>query len=62
MGKFWEPGMVQLPDGEIQFFFANELDNKNANTRPEQKVLLIRSKDIGQTCPLVKDATSAHSF
>lgn len=49
LGRSWEPGMVQLANGEIQLFFANELYNKNANDRPEQQVLLTRSNNNGQS-------------
>jgi hypothetical protein len=48
LGRSWEPGMTQLPSGEIQLFFSNELvSTKAAKGRHEQKVLLIRSKDNG---------------
>lgn len=50
LGRSWEPGMTQLPNGEIQLFFSNELvSTKAAKGRHEQKVLLIRSKDNGAT-------------
>lgn len=41
----WEPAMMQLPDGEVQLFFANEhnvADNK-------QNITLLRSSDGGTT-------------
>ena len=48
LGRSWEPGMTQLPSGEIQLFFSNELvSSKKAKGRHEQKVLLIRSTDNG---------------
>jgi len=48
LGRSWEPGMVQLPDGEIQLFFSNEiLSAKAAKGRHEQKVLMIVSKNNG---------------
>ncbi len=48
LGRSWEPGMTQLPTGEIQLFFSNELvSSKGAKGRHEQKVLLIRSTDNG---------------
>jgi len=47
-GRSWEPGMVQLSNGEIQLFFANEMiTSKNAKGRPEQKILMCRSTDNG---------------
>jgi hypothetical protein len=50
IGRSWEPGMVQLPDGEIQLFFANELiSNQAAKGRHEQKILLCTSRNNGQT-------------
>jgi hypothetical protein len=48
-GRSWEPGVVQLPDGEIQLFFSNEiLSTKKAKGRHEQKVLMISSKSLGR--------------
>ena len=47
IGRSWEPGMIQLDNGEIQLFFANEIDNKGAKGRPEQQIMMIASKDDG---------------
>jgi hypothetical protein len=48
-GRSWEPGLAQLPSGEIQLFFSNEiLSTKKAKGRHEQKVLLISSKSMGR--------------
>jgi hypothetical protein len=48
-GRSWEPGMVQLPSGEVQLFFANELmGSKNAKGRHEQKILMCRSTNNGK--------------
>ena len=48
IGRSWEPGMVQLPDGEIQLFFSNEiLSTKRSKNRHEQKVMLMTSRDNG---------------
>lgn len=42
----WEPSAIQLPDGEIQLFFANEhITAKNH----EQAISLMRSRDGGKT-------------
>jgi hypothetical protein len=50
LGRSWEPGMVQLPNGEIQLFFSNEiLSTKAAKGRHEQKVMMITSKNNGHT-------------
>lgn len=46
-GRSWEPGMIQLANGEIQLFFANEIENKGAKGRPEQQIMMIASKDNG---------------
>ncbi len=48
LGRSWEPGMIQLPTGEIQLFYSNEiLSTKNAKGRHEQKVLMISSLSNG---------------
>lgn len=50
LGRSWEPGMVQLPNGEIQLFFSNEIVSvKAAKGRHEQKVLMIVSRNNGST-------------
>ncbi|WP_316825414.1 sialidase family protein [Pedobacter miscanthi] len=38
----WEPSAVQLPNGEIQLYFANEGPYTNSN---EQNISMLRSKD-----------------
>jgi hypothetical protein len=40
----WEPSAIQLPDGEIQLFFANEGPYTSSN---EQEISLLRSSDGG---------------
>jgi len=42
----WEPSAIQLPDGEIQLFFANEGPYTYSD---EQNISLLRSKDNGLT-------------
>jgi len=42
----WEPSAIQLPDGEIQLYFANEGDYLNSD---EQNISMLRSKDNGLT-------------
>ncbi|WP_158825999.1 sialidase family protein [Mucilaginibacter lacusdianchii] len=48
IGRSWEPGMVQLPNGEIQLFFSTELvSSKGAGGRHEQKLMIMTSNDNG---------------
>jgi len=48
IGRSWEPGIVQLPDGEIELFFSTELSSSRKSWgRPEQRVTLMTSKDNG---------------
>ncbi|MEJ7677055.1 MAG: sialidase family protein [Segetibacter sp.] len=42
----WEPSAIQLPNGEIQLFFANEGIYQNSN---EQNISILRSSDGGLT-------------
>lgn len=42
----WEPAAVQLPNGEIQLFFANEAPFPKSD---EQEITLLRSTDGGKT-------------
>ena len=42
----WEPAAIQLPDGEIQLFFANENPYRESD---EQEITLLRSLDDGRT-------------
>jgi hypothetical protein len=42
----WEPSAIQLPNGEIQLFFANESPYRNSN---EQEIAMVRSTDGGLT-------------
>jgi len=42
----WEPSAVQLPNGEIQLYFANEGDYLNSD---EQNISMLRSNDNGLT-------------
>lgn len=42
----WEPTAIQLPDGEIQLFFANENPYRNSD---EQEITLMRSRNNGKT-------------
>jgi len=51
----WEPSTIQLPDGEIQLFFANEGDYLNSN---EQNISLVRSTDNGLTWTKTREIAS----
>ncbi len=42
----WEPAAIQLPDGEIQLFFANEGPYRQSS---EQEITMLRCRDDGQT-------------
>src|SRR5690606_915081 len=42
----WEPAAIQLPNGQIQLFFANEGPYTNSS---EQNISLLRSNDQGKT-------------
>lgn len=42
----WEPSFLQLPDGELQVYFANENPYQNSD---EQEISMLSSKDNGVT-------------
>ncbi|MEN8248784.1 MAG: exo-alpha-sialidase [Bacteroidota bacterium] len=42
----WEPQMMELPDGELQMYFANEADYVDSH---EQNISMFRSSDGGVT-------------
>ena len=42
----WEPAQIQLPNGEVQLFFANESPYRHS---AEQEITLLRSHDSGQS-------------
>ncbi|MFV0418550.1 MAG: sialidase family protein [Dysgonomonas sp.] len=42
----WEPSFLQLPNGELQVYFANENPYQQSD---EQEISVIRSKDNGET-------------
>jgi len=42
----WEPAAIQLPDGEVQVYFANEGPYQKSN---EQEISMMRSRDNGRT-------------
>ncbi len=52
----WEPSFLQLPNGELQVYFANENPYRNSN---EQEISMLRSKDNGVTW---SEATTMVSF
>jgi hypothetical protein len=47
-GRSWEPGMVQLPDGDIEMFYSSEA-KWWPGSNPQQDILFIHSKDNGAT-------------
>jgi hypothetical protein len=47
-GRSWEPGMVQLPDGDIEMFYSSEA-NWWPSANPQQNILLVHSTDNGST-------------
>ena len=42
----WEPIAIELPDGEVQLYFANEFPYKSSD---EQEITVLRSFDKGKT-------------
>ncbi len=42
----WEPNILELPDGELQLYFANETDFTSSH---EQNISMFRSSDNGET-------------
>lgn len=42
----WEPAQIQLPDGEVQLYFANENPYRQS---AEQEISMMRSRDNGLT-------------
>lgn len=44
----WEPAPVQMPDGEIRVFFANEADFEDEDHN-DQNISMLRSRDGGMT-------------
>jgi hypothetical protein len=47
-GRSWEPGLIQLPDGDIEVFYASEAAWW-PGTNPQQEILMVHSMDNGQT-------------
>jgi len=54
----WEPSAIQLPNGEIQLFFANEGDYLSSD---EQNISLLRSADNGLTWSKKREIVSFRS-
>jgi len=48
LGRSWEPGMVQLPDGDIEMFYSSEAKWWPSSS-PQQDILFIHSTDNGNT-------------
>jgi hypothetical protein len=53
-GRSWEPGMVQLADGDIEMFYSSEA-KWWPGTNPEQDILLVHSTDNGGTWSAPKE-------
>jgi hypothetical protein len=47
-GRSWEPGMVQLADGDIEMFYSSEA-KWWPSTNPQQDILFVHSTDNGTT-------------
>ncbi len=54
----WEPSAIQLPNGEIQLFFANEGDYLSSD---EQNISMLRSADNGLTWTKAREIVSFRS-
>ena len=50
-GRAWEPAMVEMPNGDIELFYSSEARwwNGIGSTNVEQEILMITSKDGGNT-------------
>jgi hypothetical protein len=47
-GRFWEPNLTQLPDGEIEMYYTEEFIHTHRSVvRAEQRLMLITSKSGG---------------
>ncbi|GAB3543116.1 sialidase family protein [Spirosoma fluminis] len=47
-GRSWEPGMIQLPDGDIELFYSSEAAWW-PSASPQQEILMVHSTDNGLT-------------
>ncbi|GAB3930353.1 sialidase family protein [Larkinella terrae] len=47
-GRSWEPGLVQLADGDIEIFYSSEAAWWPGNN-PQQEILMVHSTDLGLT-------------
>jgi hypothetical protein len=57
-GRSWEPGMVQLSDGDIEMFYSSEA-NWWPGSNPQQDILLVHSTDNGATWSAPKEVAYA---
>jgi hypothetical protein len=57
-GRSWEPGILQLADGDIEMFYSSEA-RWWPGTNPEQDILLVNSTDNGGTWSLPKEVAYA---
>lgn len=60
-GRSWEPGMVQLADGDIEMFYSSEA-GWWPGTNPFQDILMIHSTDNGTTWSTPKEVAYATGY
>jgi hypothetical protein len=60
-GRSWEPGMLQLADGDIEMFYSSEA-KWWPGANPEQDILLINSTDNGDTWSVPKQVAYASGY
>jgi hypothetical protein len=58
-GRSWEPGMVQLPTGDVEMFYSSEA-NWWPSATPQQDILFIHSTDNGATWSTPKEVAYAN--
>ncbi|SDD74213.1 BNR repeat-like domain-containing protein [Mucilaginibacter pineti] len=60
-GRSWEPGAIQLSDGDIELFYSSEA-NWWPSSNPQQDILFIHSTDNGATWSSPKEVAYASGF
>ena len=50
----WEPSFLQLPNGEVHIYFANEIPSRETN---EQEISVLKSNDYGSTWSVPQTAS-----
>lgn len=61
LGRSWEPGMVQLADGDIEMFYSSEA-GWWPSSNPQQDILFIHSTDNGTTWTSPKEVAFATGY